>query len=273
MNIFFELFIAILKVRKLPLSFSQKFELDWVLFKLAFLKIFSKNQTNVTIQLFGLIIENYNYRLLDYLIKEVFVANEYYFQTENKAPIIVDCGANIGMATLFFKWLQPNATIYSFEPQKSTFDILERNIKRNNLQNVHYFNLALSDSNGTIDFFGEDSSNLMSSVLQERSTGKKVTVECRKLSDFVSIISEPIDLLKIDVEGAETFILKDLIDTNKLDKSVFKQIIMEYHHKIENQSSKMGEFLLPFEKQGYEYQVRADFKQLSTFQDMLLHFF
>ena len=270
MNIFFELFIAILKVRKLPLSFSQKLELDWVLFKLAFLKILRKNQKNVTIQLFGFTIENYNYRLLDYLIKEVFVANEYYFQTDNKAPIIIDCGANIGMATLFFKWLQPNATIYSFEPQKSTFDILERNIKRNNLQNVHYFNLALSDTNGTIDFFGEDNSNLMSSVLQERSVGQKVQVECRKLSDF---ITQPIDLLKIDVEGAETFILKDLIDNNKLNKETFKQIIMEYHHKIESQSSKMGEFLLPFEKHGYEYQVRADFKQLSTFQDMLLHFF
>ena len=194
MNLLYELIAAILKVNKLPFGFSKKFYLDFILVKLALLKIFRKQQKNVTISLFGYTIENYNYRLLDYLVKEVFISNEYFFVTNNPNPIIFDCGANIGMATLFFKWLYPNAIIYAFEPQKTTFDILERNIKRNNLKDVHYFNLALSDTNGTIDFFGEDSSNLMSSVLQERSSGKKVVVECRKLSDFVI---ESVDLLKM----------------------------------------------------------------------------
>lgn len=270
MNLLLELIAAILKVRKLPLVFSKKLYLAFVLVKLMIFKIIYKQKKNVTVNLFGFTIENYNYRLLDYLVKEVFVANEYFFTVDKPNPIIFDCGANIGMATLFFKWLYPASTVYAFEPMKSTFDILERNIKRNNLQNVHYFNLALSDTNGTIDFFGDDNSNLMSSVLNERSVGNKVQVECRKLSDF---ISEPVDLLKIDVEGAETFILKDLIESKKLDKTIFKQIIMEYHHKIENQKSQMGAFLLPFEQASYEYQVRADFKSLHTFQDMLIHFF
>jgi FkbM family methyltransferase len=270
MNIFIELFIAILKVRKLPLNFSQKFELDWVLFKLAFLKILAKKQTNVSVRLFGFTIENYNYRLLDYLIKEVFVANEYYFKSDNESPIIFDCGANIGMATLFFKWLYPKSIVYAFEPQKSTFDILERNIKVNNLQNVHYFNLALSDSNGFIEFFGEDDSNLMSSIIQQRSVGNKIKVECRKLSEF---IIQPIDLIKIDVEGAENLIMKDLVESKLLNRNTLKQIVMEYHHKIGTEKSNLGNFLLPFEKENYEYQVRTEFSKLDMFQDMLIHFF
>lgn len=270
MNVFFELLFAFLKVKKLPIRLGQKIELDWVLFKLAFLKLFSKGRTNVSVKLFGFIIENYNYQLLDYLIKEVFVSFEYNFHTDNESPIIFDCGANIGMATLFFKWLYPNSSIYCFEPQKSTFEILEKNIRNNNLKNVHYYNLALSNSNGFIEFYGEDGSNLMSSIVQQRSIGTKVEVECRKVSEFVQ---QPVDLIKIDVEGAENLIIKDLTESKMLNKQNFKQIIMEYHHKISSEKSSFGGFLLPFEKENYEYQVRTDFSQLNTFQDILIHFF
>ena len=45
--------------------FSQKFELDWVLFKLAFLKIIAKKQKNVSVKLFGFLIENYKLTIFE----------------------------------------------------------------------------------------------------------------------------------------------------------------------------------------------------------------
>jgi len=270
MNIFFELWSAVLKTLKLPLSTSQKFHLIFVLTKLAFLKIIAKKQTPAKIKVFGFEIVNYNYRLLDYLVKEVFVGFEYKFLAKTQNPIIFDCGANIGMATIFFKWLYPDATIYAFEPQTKTFEFLQQNVKNNNLTNVFCYNLALSDAEGTITFYESDSQNLMGSILEDRVVGTKIEVQTKRLSDF---ITQKVDLMKIDVEGAENLIIKDLVERKLLSKDKIDQIIMEYHHKIPNQKSAMGNFLEPFEKNNFEYQIRTDFHKLETFQDMLIHFF
>lgn len=271
MNIFTELFYALLKTLNLPFSTSKKLHLSWVLIKLAFLKILRKKKQNPQTTIFGFKVENYSYRLLDYLIKEVFVGNEYYFETEKKEDILIyDCGANIGMATIYLKWLYSNSTIHSFEPMPSTFQFLQRNVTNNNLKNVFLHNVALSNENGTIEFFGEDTTNLMSSILDQRGLGNKIVVEGKKLSE---LIEKPVDLLKIDVEGAENLIIEDLLKANMLNKKYIQQIIMEYHHKLPNQSSKLGEFLRPFEENGYEYQIRGEYSKLGQFQDLLIHFY
>jgi FkbM family methyltransferase len=271
MNIFSELFFALIKTFNLPFSFSKKIHLSWTLVRLDFLKIFQKKKQNPTTNIFGFQVENYNYRLLDYLIKEVFVGNEYYFEANPQQPILIyDCGANIGMATIYFKWLYPNAMIHSFEPMDSTFQFLKKNVENNHLKDIFLHKLALSNQNGSIEFFGEDTTNLMSSILDQRGLGKKIVVECKKLSD---LINQPLDLLKIDVEGAENLIIEDLVNAKKLNKNHIKQIIMEYHHKLPNQKSSLGAFLKVFEDNGYEYQIRGDFKELNNFQDLLIHFY
>ncbi|MFN3850216.1 MAG: FkbM family methyltransferase [Spirosomataceae bacterium] len=270
MNIFIELFIALFKIPQLPISLSKKLHLVFALIKLSFLKIISKKKSPAKINLFGFTIEDYNYRLLDYLVKEVFVSFDYNFKADKSNPVIVDCGANVGMATLFFKWLYPNAKIYAFEPQPKTFGYLKSNVEVNNLKDVQIFNLALSNQNGFIDFYIDDSANLMGSILESRVSGQKVQVECKKLSD---IVKEPIDLLKVDVEGAETLIMDDIIQNKLLNKQNIKQILMEYHHKIPNQKSVFGKFLIPFEESGYEYQLKTEYQNHDEFQDILIHFY
>jgi tRNA1(Val) A37 N6-methylase TrmN6 len=47
------------------------------------------------------------------------------------ADAVFDCGANIGFATIFFKWLFPKARIYAFEPDPATYALLEKNVKTN----------------------------------------------------------------------------------------------------------------------------------------------
>ena len=43
------------------------------------------------------------------LYSEIFARESYRFHSKKKNPVILDCGANIGMATLYFKWLYPEA--------------------------------------------------------------------------------------------------------------------------------------------------------------------
>ena len=89
---------------------------------------------------------------LNYLYRELFVRQCYYFRSENDSPTILDCGANIGMASVYFQWLYPKSKIQAFEPDPQTFLLLEHNIARNRL-NVEPHNCALWNEDAELDFF------------------------------------------------------------------------------------------------------------------------
>ena len=61
-------------------------------------------------------------------LEEIFEEEVYRFQTENKTPLIIDCGANIGLSVLYFRRLFPNAKIIAFEPDEGIFKILQKNM-------------------------------------------------------------------------------------------------------------------------------------------------
>src|SRR5271170_90419 len=66
-----------------------------------------------------------------FLYREIFVRGIYEFHSSNTEPVIFDCGANIGMATLFFKSHLPASQVHSFEPDPMSFQVLERNVADN----------------------------------------------------------------------------------------------------------------------------------------------
>jgi len=62
-----------------------------------------------------------------------------------QAPLIFDCGANIGLATLYFKNLYLGARIVAFEADPETAAVLRENVSANHLQDVSVHNLMLTD--------------------------------------------------------------------------------------------------------------------------------
>jgi FkbM family methyltransferase len=207
---------------------------------------------------------------LRYLYREIFVRQYYYFRTENDSPLIFDCGANIGMATLYFKWLYPRARIESFEPDPMTFAVLERNIAHNRLAGVTAHNCALWSGNGEIEFLVDEArpGSLLMSAVPSRHGGQAIRVPSQKLSNFVA---EPIDFLKLDVEGSESCILSDLISSKEIRR--VRQMVIEYHHRIGNQHSCLAEFLRQLDGAGFQYQIHASLWPVSSkgvFQDMLI---
>ncbi len=111
---------------------------------------------------------------------------------------------------------------------------------------------ALWDDNGEIDFFSDSSKPSALSMSTDRSyvTGQRTKVTARRLSDF---ISEPIDFLKIDVEGAEHRVLSDLISSGKI--SMIRRMLIEYHHRMGKKKSCLASFLAALETSGFEYQL------------------
>src|SRR5215467_13838161 len=77
----------------------------------------------------GFTIHAFDYDAISFLFGEIFLRGEYLFASKSPSPVILDCGANIGMASLFFKWLYPQSVVYAFEPDKNTFLMLQKNIE------------------------------------------------------------------------------------------------------------------------------------------------
>jgi FkbM family methyltransferase len=221
----------------------------------------------------GFDVECFTRESLRYLYEEIFAREEYVFESNVQEPLIFDCGANIGIATLFFKWLYPKSTVVAFEADPATFRLLKRNIEKNQLKDVSAHNVALWDENGRIPFFvnaGEPGSLLMSTRANRiPAQEKEITVDARRLSEF---IDAPVELLKLDVEGSEARVIADLLESGKLD--FVRQMIVEYHHNIPNETPRLGSFLSNLESAGLEYQFNGWlFSPLArnVFQDVLIY--
>lgn len=268
--------LAYLAGSKLSLRNKIKILFFWLKINTKFL-IFAKLFKIKTERFLGYKLDAFNYETIRYLFDEIFFRNEYIFDTENKKPIIFDCGANVGFATIYFKWLYPESEIYAFEPDKRTFEVLKKNILQNKLDKVYLFNVAISNRDGKIDFFIDlkNPGSVVMSTKRERTLKDKITVDCISLSSLIKNKNIPkIDLVKMDIEGSEKEVIEDLNNTNQLAKVM--KLVIEYHHKIIGYKSNLSEFLKFFEKNGFEYQM--DTRCIPTnsenrFQNILLYLY
>lgn len=224
------------------------------------------SETFLNYKIFG-----YDYNILFYLFKEIFIFNEYNFEPKTEEPLIIDCGSNIGMSVLYFKYKFPKSKIVAFEANPYAFSLLQKNIDINNLSNIEIFNNALFDKEQEIPFFiGNSPGTLLGSINKERGGDNKMLVKAKKLSDYLKDI-QIIDLIKIDVEGAETNIINDLVDSSCLGKS--KEYIIEFHHNMNENEALLSSFLKIFESNGFRYNVKATYSRINDFQDITIHFY
>jgi FkbM family methyltransferase len=141
---------------------------------------------------------------------EIFVDKRLRFNTTvpTSSPRILDCGGNIGMASLYYRREFPTAKITLFEADPSIFEICKKNLINNNARNVEAINAAVWVDEKGVEFFSEGSdSGTISHLKNDNLNGQTLSVPSIRLRDYLE--SEKIDLLKIDVEGAEFEILKD----------------------------------------------------------------
>jgi FkbM family methyltransferase len=209
---------------------------------------------------------------LRYLYCEVFAEREYWFATDAERPVILDCGSNIGMAILFFKALYPNSEITAFEAAPWACSALEETIRANGLRDVTLHNAALADVEGAVELFHDPShpGSAVMSVFRDRMPGESVRVPSVRLSRYVT---KPVDFLKLDVEGSELRVLRDLVSTGAIGR--IRQMVIEFHHHLSPGVDNMSECLSLLEQSGFGYQLTS--AQVYTpitpgqFQDVLVH--
>lgn len=224
---------------------------------LALKRMVARGSTDVE-NVMGFKVSHLNLKTLCQLFDEIFIDCVYYFRTANATPSIIDCGSNIGMSILFFKKLYPGARVVGFEPDLDTYGRLEENIRLNNLQQVTVHNRAVSDRDGRITFYTDPdpSGSLETSILGERTSGRKHEVEAVRLSQF---ITEEVDLLKMDIEGAENLVMRELAAADKLTR--IREMFIEYHHHfLDKDNDTLSEILQILEEHGFGYQIYSNYR-------------
>ena len=176
---------------------------------------------------------------------------------------ITDAGANIGWSTLYFKWRYPEASILCFEPNPEVIGFLKKNIARNNLMSVKIFPFALGKKNDEAELFTDPliKGSSSATTVPPEKMGQEIHshhVPMHRLSNF---IDSPVDLLKLDVEGAEADILEDLEETRKL--SLISDMIIEYHMYDRIKRHSMGDFLSILERNGFKYSCYPQFSEMN----------
>ncbi|WKJ88629.1 FkbM family methyltransferase [Methylomonas montana] len=173
--------------------------------------------------------------------KDIFVDESYSFPAITSSPVIYDCGANIGMSILFFKKQYKNSKIVAFEPDKKIFSFLQKNVESNHLEDVCLVNKAVWINNNGVCFLSDGADG--GTILKEGV----LNVESVRLKEYL-LLEERIDLLKIDIEGAEVEVLADC--ASQLDR--VQNIFIEYH-SLENKPQTLSNMLRILEQQGFRY--------------------
>jgi FkbM family methyltransferase len=130
--------------------------------------------------------------------------------------VVLEIGANVGIYSLLFSLMFPNALIYCFEPSRTAYRRLLENLSLNDCRNVHAFNCAVAAKSGFLDFY-EPEGHLTNGSLDESfarmfsdsvQSAKVATIGGAEVSQLIPPGKRV--LLKIDVEGAEPIVLQSL---------------------------------------------------------------
>ena len=158
------------------------------------------------------------------VLREVFVSAEYALPERCDPTIIVDAGSNIGLSVLYFRARFPRARIIAIEPDPDAFARLRENTR--DLTAVDLVNVALADREGEATLYGGTESWARSLTPGADRPGRTNvrTTTLDALSQELAL--DRIDVLKLDIEGAEVQVL-----TSSAQLARVRVLIFEYHRE------------------------------------------
>ncbi len=123
--------------------------------------------------------------------------------------VVVDIGAHIGYYTLLFASLTGSSgKVHAFEPSPENFSTLKKNIAANLIENVILNPKAVSDQSGRARLFLSESNSGDHRIQSADETRESVEIETVKLDEYFQRLSDRVDWIKIDTQGADCAIIK-----------------------------------------------------------------
>jgi len=189
---------------------------------------------------------------------EIFKEEVYAFNTDNETPYIIDCGSNIGLSIFYFKQRFPCSKILAFEADQNIFRILEQNISEFTIGGVTLVNAAVWTEDGVICFYNEGG---YSGRILKDGDPETSTIQSVSLSNY---LNTKVDLLKLDIEGAETAVLKSIAD--KLH--FIDRIFLEYHSHI-SEKQELDSILNILSGNGFRYFIKEAYVNSHPFLNVV----
>ena len=174
---------------------------------------------------------------------QIFKSQIYGCSVDKENPIIVDCGAHIGLASIYFAEKYPKGKIYAYEADPNIAKILNKNLSSLGVKNVEAFSHAVWIDDDGVLF---ESTNDDSGFISNSELNSCVRIPSIRLKDFLK--DKKIDLLKLDIEGSEFDVIKDCEDV----LINVRNIIIEAH-KFRDHNSSLAGILNVLEKNNFEY--------------------
>jgi FkbM family methyltransferase len=189
--------------------------------------------------------------------------NTFYIKNIHKGDVIFDIGANVGeLSILFSKFTGNNGTVHAFEPTPETFKRLTNIVLSTNRNNIILNNFVVSEKDGfeTLNIYDVDHSgwNTMANRDLQKygvniNSPEKIQLPSIKIDTYCKQNNIPcIDLLKIDVEGAEINVLRGSSEMFK--KRKIKLCVFEFGQTVHDMGYTSKEIESFFKK--CNYQVR-----------------
>lgn len=150
----------------------------------------------------------------------------------NNESVVLDIGANIGWYTIHYA--KKAKLVLAFEPLPRTYDFLKKNISLNKLNNVKHFNFGLSNKNEEIEFYYDPKLSSASSMHDLYDThGETITCNVKTLDGIMPKMTDCIDFIKCDVEGAEFLVLQGGKETlAKYKPILFLEMLRKWSKKF-----------------------------------------
>ncbi|MFT7299772.1 MAG: FkbM family methyltransferase [Porticoccus sp.] len=178
------------------------------------------------------------------------MGDKLFFNCLQSGGVVIDVGANIGYYTLLSAQIVGHSGyVYSIEAHPKTFGYLEKNVALNKYENITMFNLALGEKKGNVTFTDE-----IKDDLNRVSDDGSVVVLMDKL-DNLEFCHEKINLLKIDVEGYEKFVINGANKILKKTETIFFEAWSKHFEKYGYTLSDIFDVLRDF---GFIYLVNCE---------------
>ena len=142
------------------------------------------------------------------VFREIFADNEFYLELSKSPRVVIDAGAYTGLSSVYFAARYPDAKVIAIEPEKSNFDVLVRNIK--SFENIVPIQAALWKEETEVRLYDPGRGHWGYQTIDSKSQGEtkqsvpSVTIESVMYDHDISFI----DILKLDIEGAEKEVLE-----------------------------------------------------------------
>ena len=147
--------------------------------------------------------------------------------------IVVDLGANIGYFTLLTSRLVGNrGKVYAFEPEPVNYSLLVKNVEINGYENIIPVQKAVSNTAGTTKLFIDNEKSYAHTIGKYYDKKGFVEIESVTLDDYFKEKEHTIDIIKIDIVGAELAALMGMVRIIKQNPNL--KVFLEFNPSLIN---------------------------------------